>query len=265
MAAVGQSIRVFVCLEAEPKLPHRAGKACDNPVCRHLDPPSIQNSCLDSVHREFAPARRVSSRGRPHQGLRLSHVDNSMRRGGSVMSGVSPPAPQPAANARRLAQPRTRPRWPRWPLRWFAANQNIRANHKLATQVSLSVIPQFSPQIQSTFASTIQERIPPCNRPQFCKSASTQKKGRHTTCNQGSPNQPPPDCPDSPSACSLLKPAAPHHFLSPFNSLPHPAISALPHFSPPSITTTTKIIAIIINNGSHQADRPQVHRWQGPA
>lgn len=176
------------------------------------------------------------------------------------MSGVSPPAPQPAASARRLAQPRTRPQVP---LRRFAANQNIRANHKLATQVSLSVIPQFSPQIQSTFASTIQERIPPCNRPQFCKCASTQKRAgtplaikaaqisRHLT----APTPPPP-------AAYLNQP--PPTIFFPLSTHSHTQPSPHSHFSPfPS--QQPKIIATIINNGSHQANRPQVHRWQGPA
>jgi hypothetical protein len=85
-----QSIRVFVCLEAESSLPQRAGKACDNPVCRHLDPPGYPKLLLDSSHRELAAARRLSSRCRLHQSLKLLHVDHSMRRGGSVMSGVSP-------------------------------------------------------------------------------------------------------------------------------------------------------------------------------
>lgn len=152
------------------------------------------------------------------------------------MSGVSPPAPQPAASARRLAQPRTRP------------------------QVALASVcskPEYSSQSQIShpgFAQCYSPILPP-NPKHFCQHNPgahsplqqtpvlqvriNAKKGRHTTCNQGSPNQPPPDCPDSPSACSLLKPAAPHHFLSPFNSLPHPTISALP-LLPIPITTTTK-------------------------
>ena len=83
-----QSIRVFVCLEAESSLPHRAGKACDNPVCRPLDPLGIPNSCLDSVHHELVAAGRLSSRCRLHQSLSLLHVDDSTRRGGSPVSAA---------------------------------------------------------------------------------------------------------------------------------------------------------------------------------
>lgn len=180
MAAVEQSIRVFVCVEADPNLPRRAGKACDNPVCTHLTPPSIQNPSLASAHRELAAARRVSSRGRLHQGLRLLHVDDSMRRGGSVMSGVSPPAPQPAANARRsrrLAQPRTRPRWP---LRRFAANRIFEPITNWPPRFVSVLFPNSPPKTKALLPAQSRSAFPPATDPSFASAHQRKKRaGTH--------------------------------------------------------------------------------------
>lgn len=145
-----------------------------------LTPPSIQNPSLASAHRELAAARRVSSRGRLHQGLRLLHVDDSMRRGGSVMSGVSPPAPQPAANARRsrrLAQPRTRPRWP---LRRFAANRIFEPITNWPPRFVSVLFPNSPPKTKALLPAQSRSAFPPATDPSFASAHQRKKRaGTH--------------------------------------------------------------------------------------